>query len=157
MHERKSNLRQSDLRLRFAIEVFEDWADAHDLPTDADRARFLNVPEPTYHRISRGSKKGSDFIAPGNRFIASAKFAIRDVDGLTFDDLFPIESGEATAVTEEESPLLRRREAARYLRVGTTKLDELIKEKAIPVVRIGTSVLVKRADADAFVASLQPV
>lgn len=151
MHERKSKL-----RFRFAIEVFEDWAEAHDLPTDADRARFLDVPEPTYHRISRGSQPGRPFIAPSNGFMACVKVAIADVEGLTYDDLFPLEVLAGVAVAEDESPLMRRNEAARYLRMGTTKLDELIKDKALPAVRIGTSVRIKRADADAFVASLQP-
>lgn len=148
MHERKRKL-----RLRFAIEVFDEIATALELATDADRARFLDVPEPTYHRVSRGLNK------PSNEFMAAVmdamdRLAAEGAKVPDFRELFPKEEAAAALPEEDLSPVMTRPEAARFLRVGLTKLDALYKSGQLKHVRIGGAVLIRRSDAVAYVDQL---
>ncbi len=51
---------------------------------------------------------------------------------------------------------LTRRETARALGIGLTRLDEILKSRELPCIRLGRSTLIRSADLQAFVASLPP-
>ncbi len=51
---------------------------------------------------------------------------------------------------------LTRRETARALGIGLTRLDEILKSRELPCIRLGRSTLIRRGDLEAFVASLPP-
>lgn len=155
--------RNSKLRVAFAIELFDEVATALKLATDADRARFLGVTEPTYHRVSRGTNM------PSNEFIAAGRAAMRELreqdvklyrlDGSLIeipgtDELFPDEVADKPLPGEELSPVLTRPEAAAYLKVGLSTLDGLYKSGALRHVRIGNQVRIRREDARAYLDGL---
>lgn len=157
--------RNSKLRLRFAVDVFDEVATALGLATDADRARFLDVNETTYHRVSRGTNM------PSNEFIAAARFAMRQLQEQRvrlyrpdntiiaipgMDELFPDELADKPLPGEELSPVLTRPEAAAYLKVGLSTLDGLYKSGELKHVRIGGSVRIRREDARAYLDGLKP-
>ena len=50
------------------------------------------------------------------------------------------------------SPYLKKQEAAEYLRVSMSKLNEWVRGNAFPHYKIGGRVLLKRDDLDKFVA-----
>ena len=54
-------------------------------------------------------------------------------------------------VTRDPDALLTYREAGALLRVGRTKLTQLVKKGIVPVVRIGSSVVFRRASLLAWI------
>ncbi len=75
------------IRLRTA--QFEKFCKLKGLKTQADKARFLGVTEPTVGRIVSGDRK------PGEAFIAGVLHAFPELD---FSDLFEVVDDEPTAV-----------------------------------------------------------
>ena len=50
----------------------------------------------------------------------------------------------------EPDPLMNRREVGEYLRIGPTRLDELLTKKGLPHFRFGRRVLFRKSEVDAW-------
>lgn len=72
-------------RLRFKVERFNELAAQRGLRTDTEKAKFLDVVQSNFSRITRGLTR------PSEQFVAACMKAFADDPTVSFDDLFEID------------------------------------------------------------------
>lgn len=71
-------------RLRFQVDVFDEWTAARGIVTKTDKAKFLGLEPSTYSRVSEGVNW------PGETFIAAVVNAFAAHPDITFSQLFEV-------------------------------------------------------------------